>query len=332
MGKVAITVATAPYGRTEALRTGAVQVEGVDLHYLSLSVEEIFWRMLRHQEFDASEMSLSSYLIARDRGHPQLVAIPVFPFRTFRHGSIFINTASGIRTPADLKGKRVGVPEYEITASVWIRGILEHEYGVRPQDVTWFSGGEEEPGRTDKSRLELPPEVVVRPIPPHTTLDAMLVAGEIDALVAARMPRSLVEGDPRVARLFPDYRAVEEAYYRKTGIFPIMHCVCLRRDVHERYPWLAKNLEKAFSEAKRRWEEALWRGAVEHIAIPWFLAELEAELRVFGRDGLWPYGLGPGNRKVLETFIDYSYEQGLIRRRPSVEELFAESTLDQFRV
>lgn len=332
MAKISVTLATALYGRTEALRDGSVSVHGVDLICLALPVEEIFWRMLRHQEFHASEMSLSSYLVAVDQGDRDLVAIPVFLYRTFRHGSIFVNTDARIQEPRDLIGKRVGVPEYEITAAVWIRGILEHEYGVRPNAICWYSGGEEQPGRTDKSRLKLSPEISVTPIAAGATLNQWLASGKLDALITARVPSAFVANDPRVKRLFPDYRSVELAYYRKTGIFPIMHVVTLRRDVHEKYPWLAKNLEKAFGAAKAKWEEALFHGAIEHMAMPWMMAELEQELEVFGRDQFWPYGLENFNRKTLETFVLYAYEQGLIQKLWALPELFAKATLDEFRI
>lgn len=332
MSRVGITLATAPYARTQAMRDGTVQVEGVDLNYLTMSVEEVFWRQLKHQEFEAAEMSLSSYLIARDRGFPEMIAIPVFPFRLFRHSAIYYHKGSNIARPEDLKGKIVGVPEYEITASVWARGILQHEYGVFPEEIRWRSGGEEQPGRKDKSRLELPPGVELQPIPADRTLDAMLAAGEIDALIAARMPPSYVRGDERVARLFPDYRAVEEAYFQKTGIFPIMHTVVLRRDVYEAHPWVAKSLQKAFLAAKSIAEEGLFKGLIEHIAMPWMLADMEAELRVLGRENFWPYGLGPMNRRTLEAFLDYSFEQGLVKRRFQLEEIFAPNTADDFRV
>jgi 4,5-dihydroxyphthalate decarboxylase len=233
MEKIHLTLACWEYDRTRPLQEGKVKVEGVDLTYLPLHVEETFWRMLRYQDFDAAELSMNSYLMARDKGSPRFIAIPVFPSRFFRHSFIFINTDAGIREPKDLIGKRVGVPEYQITAAVWIRGLLQHEYDVLPSKMKWFTGGAEDPGREEKIRPDLPKEVEIQWIGRDRTLSAMLERGELDALICAHVPSPFVRRSPKVKRLFPNFRELEMDYYRRTKIFPIMHAIALREEVYE---------------------------------------------------------------------------------------------------
>jgi 4,5-dihydroxyphthalate decarboxylase len=327
MPKVPLTLACWEYDRTEALRDGRVRVEGVELNYLPLTVEETFWRMLRYQEFDAAELSMSSYLMGRDRGDLSMIAIPVFPSRFFRHSCIYVNARSGISEPRDLIGKRMGVPEYQITMAVWARGILEHEYGVKPREVLWFTGGEEQPGREEKLRLNLPSEIKIQPIPSDKTLSVMIETGEIDALMTARIPSPFVRGSPHVRRLIPRYREIEEEYYKRTKIFPIMHTVVLREDLYHEHPWVAQSLYKAFCQAKMICEEAWYESALK-VMLPWFVPELEREKSILG-DDLWPYGL-EANRHVLETLIQYEFEQGLIARKMEPESLFAPNTFREF--
>ncbi|MBI4491067.1 MAG: ABC transporter substrate-binding protein [Deltaproteobacteria bacterium] len=330
MGKIHLTLACWDYDRTRALQEGRVQVEGVELTYLPLRVEETFWRMLRYQEFDAAEVSMGSYLIARDNGTPQLIAIPVFPSRAFRHSCIYINTDSGIREPKDLVGKRVGVPEYQLTMVIWVRGILEHEYGVPPEKMKWFAGGQEHPGRQDKIKHDLPPNNDIRFITPDQTLSGMLERGEIDAIISPHMPSPFVRRSPKVRRLITNFREVETDYYRRTKIFPIMHTVALRREIYERYPWVAQSLCKAFSEAKRICEESMYEFSALKYMLAWSIAEMEEERDLFGED-LWPYGL-EANRHVLETLVRYAYEQGLIKKKVDLESLFAPNTLEDFKI
>lgn len=330
MSRVPITLACWDYDRTRALESGKVQVEGVDLTYLPLRVEETFWRMLRYQEFDAAEMSMGSYLMARDKGYPPLIAIPVFPSRAFRHSCIYIHRDSGIREPRDLAGKRVGVPEYQITMAIWVRGILQHDYGVRPEQIHWFTGGEEQPGREEKIKPDLPPTLDIRPIGPDQTLSAMLERGEIDAMISAYMPSAFVRRSPKVARLFPNFREIEKEYYRRTKIFPIMHTIVLRQDVYDKNPWIAQSLYKAFAEAKRVAQQAMYEFSALRYMLAWMIAELEEERELFGEE-LWPYGLGP-NREVLETLVGYAHEQGLIKRRLEVPSLFAPNTLEDYKI
>jgi 4,5-dihydroxyphthalate decarboxylase len=330
MNKTRITLACWDYDRTRALETGSVQVEGVDLTYLPLRVEETFWRMLRYQEFDAAEMSFGSYLLSRDRGQPRFVAIPVFPSRAFRHSCIYVNTDAGIREPKDLIGKRVGVPEYQITMAIWARGILQHEYGVAPRQMRWFTGGEEHPGRIDKVKHDLPEGVSIEPIGPDKTLSSMLERGEIDAMISAHMPSPFVRRSPKVARLIPNFPDVEKEYYRRTKIFPIMHTIVLRADVYERFPWAAQSLYKAFAEAKKVCQDSMYEFSALKYMLAWSIAEMEEQREIFGADP-WPYGLEP-NRHVLETLVQYTHEQGLIRKKPEVDSLFAPNTLEEFRI
>ncbi|MGB9920037.1 MAG: ABC transporter substrate-binding protein [Moorellales bacterium] len=330
MAKLSLTLACPGYDRVQPLRDGTVTCEGVDLNVIPLVVEEVFWRQLRHAEFDVAECSLSSYVMARSKGDERFIAIPVFPSRFFRHGCIFINTRKGIRRPEDLKGKIVGVPEYQLTAAVWIRGILQDDYGVNPGDVLWRSGGEEEPGRVDKIPMNLPPHISCEPIPPDRTLSRMLDEGEIDALVAPRAPSCFVNGSPNVARLFPNYREVEEDYYRRTGIFPIMHTVIIKREIYEAHRWVAMSLYKAFKAAKEITMRNYSIMAALYVTLPWLIAEVERTRELMGEDW-WPYGLEP-NRRALETFLRYHHEQGLSARRMTAEELFAPETLDEFKI
>jgi len=330
LGKVHITLACWEYDRTRPLQEGTVQVEGVDLTYLPLHVEETFWRMVRNQDFDAAEISMNSYMMSREKGFPRFIAIPIFPSRFFRHSFIFINTDSGINEPKDLVGKRVGVPEYQITAAVWIRGLLQHEYGVPPEKMRWFTGGAENPGRVEKLRPDLPSEIAIQGIGPERTLSAMLEQGELDALICAHIPSPFVRRSPKVKRLFPNFRELEKDYYRRTKIFPIMHAVALREEVYEKNPWIAQSLCKAFLQAKKICEETMYKYSALKYMLAWSVAEMEEERELFGDDP-WPYGLG-ANLQVLETLVQYSYEQGLIKKRLDVKSLFAPNTLDDFKV
>ena len=318
------------YDRTRALMDGSVRPQGIDLNYLNMPVEETFFRMLRHREFDAAEMSLSSYSVSRSRPEQPFIAIPVFPSRFFRHSCIYVNAKSGIREPKDLIGRRVGNPEYQMTAPVWIRGILSDHYGVPVDSVTYCTGGEEEPGRSEKIKLELPPNIRVEPIGEHQTLSQMLADGEIDALYTARMPSSFRTGGGKVRRLFDNYVDVERLYFRETGIFPIMHTVAIRREVYEANRWVAQSLYKAFVEAQRMTYQDLEETAALKTMLPWASAHVEDARREMG-DDFWPYGLEK-NRRTLETFLRYHFEQGLSKRLLKPDELFAPEALEFFKI
>jgi 4,5-dihydroxyphthalate decarboxylase len=330
MSKLRMSFACWNYDRTRALADGRVRPDGIDLNYLELPVEETFFRMLRHREFDCAEMSLSSYTVSLARDPQPFIAIPVFPSRYFRHSCIFVSEQSGIREPRDLAGKRVGNPEYQMTAPVWIRGMLQDEYGVAPDACHYLTGGEEEPGRDEKLKLDLPARFDVRRIGPAQTLSQMLVDGEIDALYTARTPSTFHTQPGRVKRLFPEFFETERAYHRKTGLFPIMHTVVIRREVYEQNRWVAQSLCKAFAEAKRIAMDELGQTAALKAMLPWLPAHVEQLRKDFG-DDWWPYGF-EANRSVLDTFLRYHHEQGLSPRRLQAAELFAPETLENFRI
>ena len=313
------------YDRTRALQDGRVRPEGIELEYLPLGMPESFFRMLHHEEFDASEMSLSWYTRTLFREPQPFIAIPVFPSRMFRHSSIFINTGSGIRRPADLVGRRVGCPEYQMTAAVWIKGILAEHYGVPVNSVTYVTGGLKEPGRRE-TPMSLTEDIRIEQVHDRTLSD-MLETGEIDALYTAEPPTTLAS--PNVRRLFEEHAQVERAFYRETGLFPIMHTVVIRRDVYEADRWVAQSLTKAFNEAQRlAYADLAETTALKHM-LPWLMAHLEETRNAMGHD-FWPYGLDR-NQATLDTFLRYSYEQGLTPRPLRPEELFARETLDTSR-
>ena len=330
MSTLKVTLACWNYDRTRALMDGRVRAEGIDLNYVNIPVEETFFRMLRHAEFDAAEMSLSSYVLSLFRPERRFVAIPVFPSRFFRHSCIYVHAASGIREPKDLIGKRVGVPEYQMTAAVWIRGILSDDHGVPVESVVYCTGGEETPGRSEKLPLDLPPSIRVERIGAEQTLSSMLASGEIDALYTARRPSSFRAGTGAVTRLFDDFATVEREYFRRSGVFPIMHTLVLRRDVYERDRWIAQSLYKAFCAAQREAYADLSETAALKTMLPWLVAHLEETRREMGED-FWPYGIDR-NRHTLDTFLRYSHAQGLAGRVLAPIELFAPETLESFTI
>jgi 4,5-dihydroxyphthalate decarboxylase len=319
MNKLRMSLACGPYDRTQALRDGVIKAEGIDLNFLSMQPAEIFWRMLQYREFDVSEMSMSNYISLLGRGDNSLVAIPAFLSRVFWHGYIFINTKSGIRGPRDLIGKRGGVPEYSQTAAVHIRGLLQHEYDVKPSDVEWVQG------RTDRLNQKLPSDVRLSQAPAGSELSDMLERGEIDFLATGNNPIAFRRGSPNVKRLFPNYRELERDYYLRTKIYPIMHTVVIRRDIYESNPWVALSLYRAFCAAKDRCYGLLFETGSPKATFAWLQAMIEEEQAVFGSDW-YPYGVET-NRPSLEALLQFNHEQGLTPRRLTVEELFAPSTL-----
>jgi len=328
MSKLRLSLGCWDYDRTRALMDGTVQPDGIDLNYLNMPVEETFFRMLRHREFDVAEMSLSSYVVSLFSEDRPFIAIPVFPSRFFRHSSIYINVDSGIREPGDLVGKRIGTPEYQMTAPVWIRGILSDEYKVPVDSVLYMTGGEEEPNRPEKLKLDLPANIRVERIGPDKTLAKMLLDGEIDALHTARAPSSFYDGSGRVVRLFENYPAVELDYYRRTGIFPIMHCVVIRREVYEQNRWVAQSLFKAFKEAQAKTYQDMHETAAHKTMLPWLSAHVEEARRELGND-FWSYGFTQ-NRETIANFLRYHHEQGLSKRLLTPEDLFAPEALEAF--
>lgn len=330
MSPLPLTIATWDYDRTRALQDRRVTVEGCAVNYLTMPVEECFERAFFHGEFEVAEIGFSPYLISLSRGIAPYVAIPVFLSRTFRHSAVYIRTDRGINGPQDLRGKRIGVPEYQMSAVMWFRGYLRDEFGISVEDMQWIQGGLEVPGRRDKFPLNLPDGFPLT-TRHDTSLSELLASGDIDVLMSARRPSCFVSGHKNVARLFPDYRQAEQTYFRKSRIFPIMHAVGIRRDVLEKSPWLATSLYKAFTQAKAIADEDLAETTALKIGLPWVTAELESTINVMGPD-FWPYGLGSENRRTLETMARYSHEQGLATRVIAVDEMFATGTFNETRV
>ncbi len=321
MPNLSLTLACGPYAHAAALANDTVRPEGIDLTFLPLeSPPEIFTRMLANAAFDACEMSLSHYFRHRPDGNFPFVAIPVFPLRKFRHSFIVINTRSGIEKPADLAGRRIGVMEYSQTAAVWIRGILQDEYGVQPETIKWFSGGVNKPGHPAALRFKPDANVSIEYIGDRRTLNDMLVAGEIDATIGARVPKSL-NREPHIRRLFRDYRRVEQDYFQKTRIFPIMHTVVIREELYERKRWVAESLFKAFVESKRLAWEAMHDDGNTRLMLPWLAHDVEELEELCGGDPWW-YGLEP-NRHVVETVSKYLHRERFVPEPLEIDRLFA---------
>jgi 4,5-dihydroxyphthalate decarboxylase len=330
MVNIPITIACNDYDRTRPIMDGRVRVEGCDVTYLPLEAEEVFFRAFRDQAFDVSELSFSSYMVQTTRGDCPYIGIPAFVSRMFRHSGIYIRTDRGIRTPADLKGRLVGVPEYQLTALVWIRGILQDLYGVDPHDIHFRNGGQEEAGRDERTPLKLTNGVDLQPIPPGETLCKMLMEGKLDALFTARAPSCYVNNAPDIDRLFSNYREVEKQYYQKTHIFPIMHLIGVRKSLVEKYPWLPVSLYKAFCEAKAIALQEVRDVSALNVTLPWVEAETLDTIRLMGKD-YWKYGIAE-NAAEIETITRYSYEQGLALRKLSPEDLFHKSTFETSRI
>jgi 4,5-dihydroxyphthalate decarboxylase len=327
--RVHLTLAMSDYDHVRDLTSGAVEAEGIDLTHLRLPVEEIFHRFSAFREWEVSEMSMGKYVSLLSQGDTSLTAIPVFPSRIFRHSSIYVRRGGDVAKPRDLVGRRMGVPEWAQTAGIYARGFLMHQYGVRLQDIDWYQAGVSQAGRMEKVELKLPPDVRVTRVV-DKTLDEMLLTGELDAIMTARPPASFTRADPEVVRLFPDILSVEKAYWRDTGIFPIMHTVAIRRDVLVRHPWVAMNLYKAFEEAKRRSVARALDVTAPRFPVPW-VAEYAIRARELFGEEYWPYGLD-SNRKTLEAFLGFAYEQGVCHRPVSCDELFPEEVRSTFRV
>ncbi len=314
MAKLKLTLACGSYDRTRALMDGSIQPDGIDLNYIALTPGETFWRMLNNEEFDASEMSLSTYTVLRSQGDHRFIALPVFPSRVFRHSSIYIHSESGITKPQELKGNRIGVADYQMTAAIWVRGILEHEYQVSAREVRWVVGAPIHAG------VNLPVQIPIEQISPDQSLETMLEKRDIDALISVVIPKSFRAKNPLVKRLFPNHREVETDYYRRTGIFPIMHTFVLKSELFHDEPWIAISLYKAFVQAKELNYRRLYDTNALVASLPWVIDEIEASRRIFGED-IWDYSI-EGSRPTLEALVQYLDEQGLTRRRMKIEELF----------
>ena len=323
--KLNLTLACGEYDRTMALQNGSVKPDGIELNYLPMLPSELFRRQARHAEFDVAEFSLSTLCHLTDEGDRRLVALPVFPSRKFRHSEIWVNTQAGIRAPADLRGKRIGAMEYQQTAAVWQRAMLQHDHEITPSEVAWYFGAWDVPGTySERVPLELPSEIRTQVIPNDKCLSQMLEDGEIDALMGADPPKCVRENSPNVVRLFPDYYDREVEYFQRTSLFPIMHTVVVKRELYEEHPWVAANLFRAFTEAKAQAVDKLPRAGALYCMLPWLVKHIEDDLAVFGSDP-FPYGL-EANRYALETFMGYVHEQGIIKKPMKPDQLFAPET------
>lgn len=316
--KLHLTLACGEYEIVRALMDGSVKPDGIELTVLTEMTSDIrHWRMIRGREFDVAELSMSNYLAAMFRGQA-FSAIPVFLHRRFRHGFTFINMDKGIHKPTDLIGRKVGLRNFSATSNLWIRGILEHEFQVPHKKILWYKQDEEE------VELNLPKEISVQKIPPGKSVERMVAEGELDALIHPELIQPILDRDPRVGRLFPNYKELEIDYYKRTAIFPIMHTTAIKQEIVERYPWVPTSLFQAFEKAKeiayKRMENP------RRVPLAWFRHALEEQEELLGRDP-WAYGLGEANRKNLDTLMQYSYEQGFIGRKIPLEELFVETTL-----
>lgn len=327
---VALTLACGNYDRTRAIMDGRVRIEGCEVNYIPLEPEEVFFRAARHEEFDIAELSFNSYILQTSRNESRYIGIPAFVSRCFRHSMIYVRTDRGMREPTDLKGKLVGVPEYQLTALVWMRGILEEEYGVKPSDIHWRSGGQEQPGRKERARIDLPKEIDLQTIPQGETLVSMLLAGKLDAVMTARAPSCFLNKAPNIDRMFPNHREVERAYYKKTGLYPIMHVIGIRKSLAAQYPWLPVSAFKAFVQAKAAAMYDLRTLAAPNLMLPWTEAETLETMALMG-DDFWRYGVNE-NRREIETLARYSHQQGLAQSIVPVEDMFAASTFEISRI
>jgi len=326
MEKLPITLAIGDYDQTRDVATGEVPIQGVSLNVLYLRPEEMFFRFTFFREWEVSEMSMGKYVSLRSQNDESIAAIPVFPSRAFRHSMLYVREGGDITRPEQLKGARVGVPEWAQTAVIYARGYLCHQAQVPLESVEWVQAGVNDAGRVEKVKLKLPSGVKLR-VEPTRSLNDMLLAGDIDAALSARPPRAFGKG---IRRLFPDYEQVEAAYFKETGIFPIMHVIAIKADVLQQHPWLAMNLYKAFEEAKRRSLERLSDITAAHAPLAWLPSYTERLKKLFGED-FWPYGLEP-NRTTLQAFVDFAHEQGVCHRRLQLEELFPAQVLASFKV
>jgi 4,5-dihydroxyphthalate decarboxylase len=329
MSKLQLSVAVGNYDRVRPLIDGAVQIDGVDPIFMTLPPEEIFFRAFRGQDFDICELSMSSFTVKTADGNCPYVGVPAFVSRAFRHNSIWVRT-DRIKSPADLKGKRVGLPEYQLTACVWARIILEDDHGVKPSDVIWVRGGIEDAGRPEKISIKLPPGVRMEDAPEGTTISQLLERGEIDAFIAPRVPTLAGRKSPNIGMLFADPIAAGKDYFKRTGIFPIMHVTGIRRELVEQHPWLPAAVFKAFSQSKAKCLEALEDTAATKVTLPFVEDQLRLAREFMGED-FWSYGLEP-NRKGLETFLRHHHAQGLSSRLVKPEELFHPSTHESFAI
>jgi 4,5-dihydroxyphthalate decarboxylase len=329
MSKLQLSVAIGDYDRMRPLVDGLVQIDSVDAQFMLLDPEEIFFRAFRHADFDVCELSLSSYSVKTAAGTSPYIAVPVFPSRAFRHTSVYVRT-DRIKSPADLKGRRVGVPEYQLTANIWVRLFLEEDYGIRPSDITWVRGGYEHPGRIEKISLNLPDDVKVENARADATISDLLASGEIDAVIGPRAPSCFDRGHPNVGYLFADPQATATEWYRRTRLFPIMHTLGIRRTLVEKHSWLPVAIYKAFERSKAVALAKLSDTSATKVTLPFVEEQLGAARRLMGED-FWSYGL-ESNSEVLRRFLERHHAEGLSSRLLTPEELFHASALELHKI
>ena len=329
MSKLNLSVAVRDYDRTRPLSDGLVQIDGVDPVFMALDPEEIFFRAFRRAEFDICELSMSSFTVKTAQGACPYVGVPAFVSRAFRHTAIYVRT-DRIKKPSDLKGKRIGVPEYQLTANVWARAILHDDHGVTPADIRWIRGGLIEAGRLEKISITLPEDVKLEDAPPGRTLSSMLEAGDIDGVIGPRVPTPFERGHPHVGWLFADPVAAAKEYFKRTGIFPIMHIIGVRRELAEQHPWLPAAVLKAFERSKAIALEKLSDTSSTKVTLPFVEEQLIGARKLMGED-FWSYGVEK-NRKVVDYFLGQHHAQGLSSRRVSVDELFHPATYEAFKL
>jgi 4,5-dihydroxyphthalate decarboxylase len=329
MSKLRLSIAIGNYDRVRALFDDAVQIDGVEPIFMQLPPEEIFFRAFRTQDFDICELSMSSFTVKTALGDCPYVGVPAFVSRAFRHNSIYVRT-DRVKNPSDLKGKRVGLPEYQLTACVWARAILDDDHGIKPSDVIWVRGGIDDPSRPEKITIRLPSGVRLENAPEGKTISQLLEVGEIDAFIAPRVPRLAGKSNANVGWLFRDPVAAAKDYFRRTGIFPIMHVTGVRRSLVEEHPWLPAAVLKAFEQAKAKCLEELEDTATSKCTLPFVDEQLKTARELMGQD-FWSYGLA-ANRKVLETFLRRHHAEGLSPRLVAAEEMFHPSTHETFTI
>lgn len=330
MSKLRLSIAVGNYDRMRPLVDGDVQMEGVDPTFMLQDPEEIFFRALRHADYDICELSLSSYSVKTAAGTSQYVAVPVFPSRAFRHTSVYIRSDRDINRPKDLKGKRIGVPEYQLTANVWVRLFLEEEYGVKASDVTWVRGGYEDAERVEKISLTLPADIRLENAPEGRTISSLLETGEVDAVIGPRAPSCFDRGAPNVKYLFDNPHAAAADWYRRTSLFPIMHTLGIRRTLVEQHPWLPASVVKAFEKSKAIALARLGDTSASKVTLPFAEDQLRAARELMGTD-FWSYGFA-ANEHVLNRFLKRHYDEGLSSRLLKAQELFHPSSLESFRI
>jgi 4,5-dihydroxyphthalate decarboxylase len=329
LSNLKLSVAIGDYDQLRDFTTGRVRAEGIDITPINVSIEETFFRFTKYHEWDVSEMSFAKAISIISQPDPWFVLIPVFPSRAFRHSSIYVRKDSAIKSPQDLAGKKIGIPEWAQTASIYSRGMLAHEYGVDLTSIEWFQAGVNDAGRKEKVKLNLPAGIRYNPMP-ENSLTQLLLDGKVDAVLSARPPDAFLKHPDLVQRLLPNYRELEYAYWQKTKIFPIMHVIAIKRETYDQNRWIARNLLTAFEEAKNRSIERASDITASYYPIPWVPDYTQLSKNILG-DDFWPYGI-EGNRSTLEAFAQYAFEQGITARHLQPEEIFAKEVLESVKV